>query len=275
MTIQPGTQVEHRRIGGVPVAIVSEAELVSCMVEDCNRNRAGELRRPVVVADTNGQAISMQASDPAYARALEAADIVHADGQFIIWLSRLFGGKAIPERTATTDLIHAAATAASERGLGFFLLGGSEDVNRRCAERLAELHPGLEIAGRRNGFFAAAEEDAVLDQIRQSGADVLWVGLGKPKEQHFALRAREALGCAWIVTCGGCFNFVAGDYRRAPAWMQRTGLEWLHRMATGPRYLVRRYLVTIPHALWRVFVHDVLKLGGRSRGGGEEDRRAG
>jgi len=272
MTIQPGAQVEHRRIGGVPAAIVSEAELVSRMVEDCQRNRAGELGRPVVVADTNGQAISMQASDPAYARALEAADIVHADGQFIIWLSRLFGGKAIPERTATTDFIHAAAEAGAASGLSFFFLGGSEDINRRCAERLAELHPDLAIAGRRNGYFDAAEEAAVFDEIRDSGADVLWVGLGKPKEQHFALRAREALGCAWIVTCGGCFNFVAGDYRRAPDWMQRQGLEWLHRMATGPRYLVRRYLVTIPHALWLVLLHDVLKIGGRPPGGGEDQR---
>lgn len=274
MTIQPGTRVEHRRIGGVPVAVVSEAELVSCMAEDCKRQRAGVLGRPVVVADTNGQAISMQANDPAYARALEAADIVHADGQFIIWLSRLFGGKAIPERTATTDLIHAAAKAAAEGGLGFFLLGGTEDINRRCAERLVALYPDLNIAGRRNGYFGADEEEAVLDEIRKSGADVLWVGLGKPKEQHFALRAREVLGCAWIVTCGGCFNFVAGDYRRAPGWMQRAGLEWLHRMATGPRYLVHRYLVTIPHALWLVLLHDVLKIGGRSRGG-EENRRTG
>jgi N-acetylglucosaminyldiphosphoundecaprenol N-acetyl-beta-D-mannosaminyltransferase len=275
MASQPGTQVEHRRIGGVPAAIVSETELVSCMVGDCQRNRAGDLGRPVVVADTNGQAISMQASDSDYARALEAADIVHADGQFIVWLSRMFGGKAIPERTATTDFIHAAAQAAAESGLGFFLLGGSEDINRRCAERLVEVHPGLKIVGRRNGYFDESVESAVLAEIRNSGADVVWVGLGKPKEQHFALRAREALGCAWIVTCGGCFNFVAGDYRRAPGWMQRAGLEWLHRMATGPRYLVRRYLVTIPHALWLVLLHDVLKVGSRPRGGGEQNRRTG
>lgn len=267
MVARSGGEVEHRRIGGVPTAIVSEAELVSCMVGDCQRIRASASLRPVVVADTNGQAIALRAGNPAYARALEAADIVHADGQFIVWLSRLLGGRAIPERTATTDLIHAAARAAAEQGLGFFLLGGSEDINRRCAERLAALHPGLRIAGRRNGYFTPAEEADVMAAIRASGADVLWVGLGKPKEQAFALRAREALDCGWIVTCGGCFNFVAGDYRRAPRWMQRAGLEWLHRMATGPRYLIRRYLVTIPHALWLVFVHDVLRAGRAPEGG--------
>lgn len=270
MAARLGAHVEHRRIGGVPAAIVSEKELVLRMVENCQQNRAGNLGRPVVVADTNGQAISMADSDPAYLRTIEATDIVHADGQFIIWLSRLFGGKAIPERTATTDFIHAAAKAAAENGLRFFILGGSEDINRLCAERLAEVYPGLAIAGRRNGYFEASEEAAVLEMIRDSGADVLWVGLGKPKEQHFALRAREVLGCAWIVTCGGCFNFVAGDYRRAPAWMRRFGLEWLHRMATGPRYLVRRYLVTIPHALWLVLLHDVLMIRGRTRSGVEK-----
>lgn len=216
----------------------------------------------------------MAASDPAYARSLEAADIVHADGQFIVWLSRMLTGAAIPERTATTDLIHAAAREAADTGLGFFLLGGSEDINRRCAERLIELYPTLRIAGRRDGYFGAGEEASVMEQIRESGADILWVGLGKPKEQQFALRARDALGCAWIVTCGGCFNFVAGDYKRAPRWMQRAGLEWLHRMATGPRYLVRRYLVTIPHALWLVFLRDVLGRGSGPLGSGEEDRPA-
>jgi exopolysaccharide biosynthesis WecB/TagA/CpsF family protein len=271
---QPGMQLEHRRIGGVPVAIVSEAELVSCMVRDCQRNRAGMLGRPVVVVDSNAQAISMQATDPAYARALESSDIVHADGQFIVWLSRLFGGRPIPERTATTDFIHAAARAAAERGLGFYLLGGSEDVNRRCAERLRELYPDLVIAGRRDGYFDTAEEGAVLEAIRKSGADVVWFGLGKPREQLAALRARDVLDCGWIVTCGGCFNFVAGDYRRAPVWMQRAGLEWLHRMATGPRYLLRRYLLNIPHVLWLLLLRDGLNVGPWRRGLGAERRRS-
>lgn len=250
---------ENARVAGVSVASVSETDLVSMMIEDSFRFQNGKLPRAVTIMDINGQAISMKETDSDYARALAAADLVHADGQFIVWLSRILPGPSIPERTATTDLIHACAQAAAENGLGFYLLGSTEDINRRCAEELVRRHPGLRISGRRDGYFSESEEAAVLAEIEASGADVVWVGLGKPKEQLFSIRNRDRLRCAWIVTCGGCFNFVAGDYRRAPRWMQSVGLEWLHRMATGPGYLFRRYLVTIPHALAIVFWEDVVR----------------
>lgn len=251
-------EFETQDIAGVPVAAVSEQDLVSLMVNHCFQKRTGALDAAVVIADLNGQAISMKQHDATYAESLATADLVHADGQFIVWLSRVLPGPTIPERTATTDLIHACADAAVENGLSFFLLGGSEEINAGCADTLRQRHRGLEIAGRRNGYFAAEEEEEVVAQINASGADVLWVGLGKPKEQVFAMRNRDRLNCAWIVTCGGCFHFVVGDYRRAPVWMQKAGLEWLHRMATGPRYLLRRYLITIPHTLAIVFAHEIL-----------------
>jgi N-acetylglucosaminyldiphosphoundecaprenol N-acetyl-beta-D-mannosaminyltransferase len=256
-------QFSQTRIAGVSVAAVSELDLVSKMIWDCCATRDIEAAVPIVIADINGQAISMKETNRSYAQALAAADLVHADGQFIVWLSRILPGPTIPERTATTDLIHACAIGASQNGIGFFLLGGSEDISRRCAAELVRSHPRLKISGRRDGYFSEEEEEAVVAMINASGADVLWVGLGKPKEQIFAIRNRGRLKCKWIVTCGGCFNFVAGDYRRAPRWMQVSGLEWLHRMATGPRYLIWRYLVTIPHALAIVALRDVMRRPGR------------
>lgn len=254
---------ETTQIAGMPVAAVSENDLVSLMVEDCCLRHNEHAGSPVFVADINGQAISMQAAQPDYATAMADADLIHADGQFIVWLSRILPGASIPERTATTDLIHSFAEAAEQNQLKFYLLGGTEDINRRCADELQRQYPRLEICGRRNGYFEPTEEASILEDINASKADILWVGLGKPKEQQFCLRNRDKLNCAWMVTCGGCFNFVAGDYRRAPGWMQRAGLEWLHRMFTGPRYLIRRYLVTIPHALAIVFKRDVLGWRGR------------
>lgn len=243
----------HVHVAGVPVAVACESDLIEMMLEDCARNRSGDLSAPVTVLDCNGQALSMARHDRGFAECLQEASIVHADGQFVVWASKLGSGAAIPERTATTDFIHAAAAAAGDAGLKFFLLGATEEINARCAHELSVRYPKLTTA-RRNGYFGAAETDAVIDEINASGCDVLWVGMGKPREQEFAIRNRDRLNCAWIVTCGGCFNFVAGDYRRAPAWMQRVGLEWVHRMATGPGYLLPRYAYTVPHAIGLVLV---------------------
>lgn len=255
VTISTVESADHRRLphvmmAGIPAALASESDLVDAMQADSIAFRAGLRERPVSVLDINGHAMSLYKTNAEFAAAIDEADVVHADGQFVVALSRLGGGERVPERTATTDLIGAAAERAAELGLSFYLLGGEEDVNAAAAERLAETYPGLVIAGRRNGYFTEDEEDEVIAEINAVKPDIVWVGLGKPKEQIFVHRVKDRLKCAWIVTCGGCFNFVVGDYLRAPKWMQKYGLEWVHRMATGPRYLVLRYATTVPHAMW-------------------------
>jgi len=259
-------RVEHISVGGVPTALVSEEEIVSLMVEDCASYRSGNLGLPLTIFDTNGQALSMRANDAAYAKSLDTADLVHADGQFIVWMSKLGRGAEVPERSATTDLFLSAAEGAARTGIRFYLLGGSREINEACATTLEGAYPGLTIAGRRDGYFSDEEEPDVIADINASDADVVWVGLGKPKEQLFSQRNKPRLKCAWIVTCGGCFHYVVGDYPRAPVWMQKAGLEWMHRMATGPRYLVGRYLYTIPHAVGLVIYKDLLQPLFRSRG---------
>jgi exopolysaccharide biosynthesis WecB/TagA/CpsF family protein len=242
--------VAHVLVGGVRAAILSRAELTDLIVEDCiERRTGGSDERPRLLFDVNGQAVSLAARDRKYREALEAADVIHADGGWVVLASRHLSGAAVPERSATTDLIHDLAAAGVEKGLSHYLLGSSEQVNAACAERLQRLHPGIRIAGRRNGYFAADEEGAVLAEVNEASPDLLWVGLGKPREQLFALRNREKLCARWLITCGGCFNYIAGDYRRAPRWMQDNHLEWLFRAATTPR-LIGRYATTSPHALW-------------------------
>lgn len=250
-------RTDHTTVAGVPVARVSERDFLALMCEDCEKLRNDQLAEPVTVYDCNGQALSLYATDPEYAAYLDLADLIHADGQFIVWMSKL-SGAGVPERLATTDMIHSAAAVAADRGYRFFLLGGPEEINSACAEKLCEMHKGLQIAGRRNGYFPDEDEQSIVEEINDSGADILWVGLGKPREMAFAHRNKSKLKCAWIVTCGGCYHYVVGDYARAPIWMRRAGLEWLHRMVTGPRYLIKRYLVTIPHAICLVFYKDVL-----------------
>lgn len=236
-------------VGGLKTACVSRKQLESLMVGDCVAARGGRRGAKMIFA-ANGHAIAMAATDPAFRTKFEAADLIHADGQPAVFASRWLTQSPIPERSATTDFFHDAAAAAAEHGLSFFLLGASEDVNRRCRETLNTLYPALAVAGRRNGYFSRDEEDALCEQINASGADVLWVGLGVPLEYDFCLRNRHRLKVGWIVTCGGCFNFAVGDYVRAPAWMQASGMEWLYRIWREPQRLFWRYAVTNPLALY-------------------------
>ena len=242
-------------LGGIKVVTLGRNALIEHMVAAISNNHSGMSTRSSVIADANGHAISLRATDSSYRADLEAADIVHADGGFLVTLSRLTP-TPIPERSATTDLIHDAAAAASEHGFSFYLLGATEEVNRECAATLVRKYPGLTIAGRQHGFFR--DLDRVAEDIRAASPDVLWVGMGKPLEQRISLQLRDRTSVPWIVTCGGCFNFVVGAYRRAPAWMQRANLEWLHRLLSDPRKLFWRYAVTSPHALLLV-LPDLLR----------------
>jgi N-acetylglucosaminyldiphosphoundecaprenol N-acetyl-beta-D-mannosaminyltransferase len=244
-------------VGGLRTVRLSRDELAARMVADClaARQRPGTIAKTVFAA--NGHAIALAAVNPVFRQQFENADIVHADGQALVFASRLLTTTAIAERSATTDFIHDAARASIAHGLRLFLFGATEEVNRRCAERLAEVYPDLKIVGRRHGYFSRDEEDSICDEINRSGADVVWVGLGVPLEYLFATRNKHRLNAGWIVTCGGCFNYITGDYSRAPDWMQRAGLEWLYRVATDPKRLLVRYAVTNPVALVMLLLRTV------------------
>jgi exopolysaccharide biosynthesis WecB/TagA/CpsF family protein len=245
----PVKPVEHIFVGGVKAAAISRAELTRLIVEDCLERRAAGARPPALLFDSNGQGISLAARDLAYRQALEAADVVHADGGFVVLASRFVSGASVPDRSATTDLLHDVAGAGLSSGLSHYLLGATEEVNGGCVERLQQLYPGIVIAGRHHGYFASDQETSIIAAINEAAPDILWIGLGKPREQLFAVRHRDALRASWAITCGGCFNYVTGHYRRAPQWMRRSNVEWLFRAVTTPK-LLWRYLTTSPHAIW-------------------------
>jgi exopolysaccharide biosynthesis WecB/TagA/CpsF family protein len=237
-------------VGGIETASVSREQMSRIMVGDCLAARRGG-RRPKLVFAANGHAVAMAATSPTFRKTFASADIVHADGAPVVFASRLTAAP-IPERSATTDFLHDAAAMAQAHGLKFFLLGATEEINAACAAMLAKSYPKLEIAGRRHGYFARADETLICEEINRSGADVLWVGLSVPFEYEFCERNRDNLTAGWIVTCGGCFNFAAGAYTRAPDWMQRAGLEWLHRLWREPKRLFWRYAVTNPIAVFQL-----------------------
>ena len=235
-------------VGGIKTACLSRADLTRMMLADCFAAREMESPSPKLVFAVNGHAIALAAQDDMFRRTFESADIIHADGQAAVFASRLLTGTPIPERSATTDFVHDAARAAAEHGLRFFLFGATEEANRKAAQALVKLYPGLQIVGRRHGYFSLLDEDEICDEINITRPDVVWVGLSVPLEYEFAVRNRSRLATGWLVTCGGCFNFLSGGYKRAPRWMQAVGLEWLHRLCQEPKRLFWRYAVTNPLA---------------------------
>jgi len=237
-------------VGGITTACVSRDGLMQMMLLDCLDARANPGTHPKLVFATNGHAIAMAAQDEAFRFTFNQADIIHADGQAAVFASRLLTKTPIPERSATTDMIHDAAHVAVQHGLRFYLLGATEEANALAAQKLTEMYPGIQIVGRHHGYFSEIDEDELCDEINLSLPDVIWVGLSVPREYEFAVRNKTRLKAGWLVTCGGCFNFVTGAYKRAPQWMQTLGLEWLFRLAREPRRLFWRYAVTNPIAIF-------------------------
>lgn len=248
---------KHVVVGGIKTASVSRQQMGRVMVGDCLAARRGG-RRPKLVFAANGHAVAMAATDAKFRKTFEAADIVHADGAPVVFASKLTDAP-IPERSATTDFLHDAARMAEAHGLKFFLLGATEEINAACAKVLNETYPKLEIAGRRHGYFSREDEISICEEINRSGADVLWVGLSVPFEYEFCERNRDNLIAGWIVTCGGCFNFAAGAYRRAPEWMQKMGMEWFYRLWREPKRLFWRYAVTNPIAMFQLLTRTARK----------------
>ncbi len=237
------------RVGGIDTACLSRAALARMMLQDCLIARRNDQRQPKLVFASNGHAIALAARDESFRAVFQQADIIHADGQAAVFASRMTA-TPIPERSATTDFIHDASRMAAQHGLRFFLLGATDEANALAAWRLRESYPGLQIVGRRHGYFSRGEEKDLCDEINLTQPDVIWVGLSVPLEYEFSVRNKARLRAGWLVTCGGCYNFIAGAHKRAPRWMQAAGLEWLFRVIQEPRRLFWRYAVTNPLAIF-------------------------
>jgi N-acetylglucosaminyldiphosphoundecaprenol N-acetyl-beta-D-mannosaminyltransferase len=169
-------------------------------------------------------------------------DLVTADGQSVVWASRLLGD-ALPERVAGIDLMQRLLELAEERGYRVFFLGATRQVLARALATIRSRHPRLRVAGSRDGYFRANEEQAMREEIRAAAPDILFVAMSSPRKEHWVAAAGE-LDVGFAMGVGGSLDVVAGEVRRAPRIVQRLGFEWLFRLAQEPRRLVRRYVTT-------------------------------
>ena len=188
----------------------------------------------------------------------ESADLVLADGMPLVWASRL-AGTPLPARVAGSDLIWSLSSEAGRRGASVFVLGGTREAGWEAARRLKEKCPGLRIAGMIYPPHGFENDDRAMEQIESTlfelQPDIVYVGLGFPKQEQVIDRLRSRCPRTWFLGIGISIGFVGGHVSRAPVWMQRSGLEWLHRLAQEPRRLASRYLVHgLPFA-FRLLAH--------------------
>jgi len=197
------------------------------------------------VVACNVHSVVTAGDDPTMMQAVNGADLATADGAPIAWLMRKAGCE-MQERICGPDLMWQYFEQAAPRGESVFLYGSTDHVLARLSARIAKRFPGLRIAGCYSPPFRALtpDEDAeVVARINRSGAQTVWVALGCPLQEKWMAEHRESIQAVQIGV-GAAFAFHAGVNRRAPSWMQRAGLEWLHRLLCEPRRLAHRYLVT-------------------------------
>ena len=235
MMTKDGT--DTRQLFGVPIHAVTMEQTLA-MVDEAIQSR-GRLHIGVVNA---AKIVKMQA-DPELRRSVLTSDIILADGMSVVWACRTLG-RALPERIAGIDLMDAMLRQGNGRGYRVYLLGATPVVLDRAATRIRQDTPGVQIVGRRNGYFNEGEERSIAEDIRAARPDILLVGIQSPKKENFLGRWGEYMDVPVLHGVGGSLDVKAGLVRRAPDRWQRWGMEWLYRVLQEPRRMWRRYLVT-------------------------------
>jgi N-acetylglucosaminyldiphosphoundecaprenol N-acetyl-beta-D-mannosaminyltransferase len=184
---------------------------------------------------------------------VQRCDLVNADGQGVIWASRLLGDP-LPERVAGIDLMEELLALAERRGYRVYILGARDEVLEQAVDRIRERHPSLQLAGWRNGYFSRDEETDVCAAIRASRPHIVFVAMSTPRKEYFLGERGPELGAEFVMGVGGAVDVIAGLTRRAPALWQRLGLEWLFRLLQEPRRMFRRSAVTNARFAWMVAV---------------------
>lgn len=201
--------------------------------------------RPRRVATVNLDFLRLASELPVFRQALNEADLVVADGMPLVWAAKL-GCSALPERVTGVDLVEAICERGAAQGWSLFLLGGEPGVATAAAAVWNARFPGLRIADPYSpsfGPFTEEEESSICERIREAAPDVLLVALGAPRQDLWLRDKLEALGVPVGIGVGCTLELAGGKARRAPAWMQRSGLEWFFRLTREPGRLGRRYLI--------------------------------
>lgn len=234
--MERGTQERRRVLDTWLDAVTIEQAVGRCVT-------AVERRERLTIGCANAAKLVRMRKDARLRAAVTGCDLVLADGQSVVWASRLLR-QPLPERVAGIDLMMRLLPEAAERGQTVYFLGARDDVLRRMLVEIDDRFPGLKVAGHRNGYFAPAEAPGIADAIREAGTDLLFLGMSSPKKELFEEEWGSRTGAYVIHGVGGSFDVLAGEVRRAPLWWRSHGLEWLFRAVQEPVRLGPRYFTT-------------------------------
>jgi len=242
---------------GVRVHVVEIPDALNCM--ETWLGDAESTCRYVVATGMHG--VMHAQKDPEFMDIINSADMFVADGISLVWLARVKGFR-LRKRVSGADLMSAFLPLAEKKGYSVFFYGDTDETLQALQERLSERHPNLKIAGTYSPPFRSItpEEDAQEVQlINDSGANVVWVGLGLPKQERWMAAHKDQLEAQVMVGVGAAFKFASGRVRRAPSWIGDNGFEWLWRFIQEPRRVWRRVFIDLPQFTWLVAL-ELLKL---------------
>ncbi len=251
-------------LDGVTLHAIDEATCVRHVLDELAAGRGGWIVTP------NLDHLCRASRDPEFRRMLGEADLALADGMPLLWAAKV-QGTPLPQRVAGSTLVWTLAEAAARQGRSLFLLGGAPGSAQEAARVLQQRFPELKIAGTHcppMGFENdQAQMQAIIAALAAARPDLVYVGLGSPKQERLIeqLRHQNLLPGAWFLGVGISISFIAGHVKRAPKLLQVIGLEWFHRLCQEPRRLARRYLLDDFPYLFRI-----LWLAGRHRLAGKD-----
>lgn len=254
-----GEEIETTSILGVPVSAVT-------MQTTLDRIEAWiQIKSSRYVCVRDVASLMLAQSDPIFKKINQSAGLVLPDGMPLVWISRLRGAKNT-ERVCGPDLFPALCARSINNGNRHFFYGGKEGVAKELASKMSEKFPGLVVAGTACPPFLPPSLDVdeqAVSMINAAKPDIVWVGISSPKQEYWMSAHLEHLDAPVLIGVGAAFDFHSGKVQRAPKWMQRNGVEWVHRLFSEPRRLWRRYLILAPRfvvlAGWEVLMSGFQK----------------
>ncbi len=232
------SEADRVRIGGVLFDALTEEDVIAHVRQEWASGRGGWIVTP------NVDILRAMNRDESLVDLVSGALVV-ADGMPLLWAARL-AGDVLPQRVTGASLIFSLTEAAARDGRSVYIVGGAPGVPECAAQSLCTRFPALRVAGTQSppfGFDGSEEGvQRTVDSVVQAAPDLVFIGFGFPRQEQLIVRLRQVIPHAWFVGCGGAIPMAAGEVTRAAPWLQRLGLEWLHRLVLEPRRLAHRYL---------------------------------